>query len=438
VIAGSYHAFRIFDFPAISRAAIVDAVQETPPQPREPAAPLAGVRVIDLGQYIAGPGAAMALAELGASVTKVEPPAGDQARHIGRYGESMIRAYNRGKRSIALDLKSEEGRGVAWRLIERSDVVIQNLRPGAVDQLGLGPAHVRERFPRIVYLSISGFPAGAPSHARPGYDIAAQAESGLMSVTGEPDGLPQKVGVPIVDAAAAQLGAQAVLAALFARERTGRGETLEVSLLETALNLQAATFCEYLAGAPEPTRMGHGQPHNAPAAELVATRDGHVVLSAYAEEHWRRLCRVVRREELADDPRFATNALRVRHRAELRQVLADCLSGFTSRQCVDLLGGQQIVCGAVRSYRDVLASPDVAASGLLVRAAAADGTDYQALGLPYRFGDAPRAALPAAPAAGADGAAVLAEAGFSGHEIEVLRRTGAVAGLEDNDQETRP
>ncbi|RYZ06575.1 MAG: CoA transferase, partial [Comamonadaceae bacterium] len=290
-----------------------------------PAAPLAGVRVIDLGQYIAGPGAAMALAELGAHVTKIEPLAGDQARHIGRYGESMVRAYNRGKQSIALDLKSTAGRDVALRLIAQSDVVIQNLRPGVVDKLGLGPAEIRARFPRVIYLSIAGFSGNGPSHARPGYDIAAQAESGLMAVTGEPDGLPQKVGVPVVDAAAAQLGAQAVLAALYGREKTGRGETLEVSLLETALHLQAATWCEYLAGGPEPTRMGHGQPHNAPAAEIVATRDGHIVLSAYAEDHWQRFCRIVGREALASDPRFATNDLRVKHRAELRDVLRECL-----------------------------------------------------------------------------------------------------------------
>ena len=179
-----------------------------------PAAPLEGVRVLDLGQYIAGPGAAMVLAELGAEVIKVEPLAGDQARHIGRYGESMIRAYSRGKRSIALDLKSEAGLAVAWRLIEASDVVIQNLRPGAIEALGLGPDTVRARFPQIVFLSISGFGTQGPSALRPGYDIAAQAESGLMSLTGEPDRLPQKVGVPVIDAAAAHLGAQAVLAAL--------------------------------------------------------------------------------------------------------------------------------------------------------------------------------------------------------------------------------
>lgn len=392
-----------------------------------PAAPLSGVRVIDLGQYIAGPGAAMALVELGAQVTKIEPLAGDQARHIGRYGESMIRAYNRGKQSIALDLKSDAGREVALRLIAQADVVIQNLRPGVVDKLGLGPVQVRERLPRVIYLSIAGFSGNGPSHARPGYDIAAQAESGLMAVTGEPDGLPQKVGVPVVDAAAAQMGAQAVLAALYGREKTGVGATLEVSLLETALHLQAATFCEYLGGAPEPTRMGHGQPHNAPAAEIVATRDGHIVLSAYAEEHWQRFCRIVGREELADDPRFATNALRVQHRAALREVLQDCLSGLTSEEAVALLGGNQIVVGAVRPYREVLASPDFIASGILVDAADPDGAAYRALGLPYRWGDAPRAAPPAAPACGADTDDVLVAAGYAPPEIAALRGGGVVA-----------
>lgn len=389
-------------------------------------APLAGVRVIDLGQYIAGPGAAMTLAELGASVTKIEPLGGDQARHIGLYGESMIRAYNRGKRSIALDLKSEAGRGVALDLIAEADVVIQNLRPGAVEKLGLGPAEVRSRYPRVIYLSISGFGRTGPSRERPGYDIAAQAESGLMSVTGEPDRLPQKVGVPVVDAAAAQLGAQAVLAALYGRERSGTGETLEVSLLDTALHLQAATWCEFLAGGPEPTRRGDGQPHNAPAADVLATRDGHVVVSAYAEDHWRRLCTVLGRDDLADDPRFRTNALRVAHRAELREVLGQCLSRYSSEECVALLSAAQVVAGAVRRYSDVLASADVAASGILVEARGPGGESYRAIGLPFRMGDAPRPAPGAAPACGADAAAVLGEIGYTPERIAALRQQGVL------------
>jgi crotonobetainyl-CoA:carnitine CoA-transferase CaiB-like acyl-CoA transferase len=392
-----------------------------------PATPLKNVRVIDMGQYIAGPGAAMVLAELGAQVIKIEPLAGDQARHIGRYGESMIRAYSRGKQSIALDLKNEAGRDIAWRLIGGCDVVIQNLRPGAVEALGFGPQAVRERFPKVIYLSISGFGDQGPSSARPGYDIAAQAESGLMSVTGEPDRLPQKVGVPIIDAAAAHLGAQAVLAALYGRMQTGVGETLRTSLLEVALHLQATTVCDYLGGAPEPTRIGDGQPHNAPAAEVVPTRDGHIVLSAYADAHWARFCRVMGRDLLATDPRFRTNALRVEHRAELRAVLRECLSSRTSEECVTLLSANQIVVGFVRSYRQVLQSADVQASGLLIDAPGADGGSYPSLGLPYRLGDAPRANPSAAPACGADTDSVLAQLGLGADEIAGLRRTGAVA-----------
>ena len=400
-----------------------DKNQETNP----PARPLADVRVIDMGQYIAGPGAAMVLAELGARVIKIEPPEGDQARHIGRYGESMIRAYSRGKQSIALDLKSEAGRDIAWRLIAGSDVVIQNLRPGAVEALGLGAAAVRERFPRIIHLSISGFGDQGPSSGRPGYDIAAQAESGLMSVTGEPDRLPQKVGVPIIDAAAAHLGAQAVLAALHGRARTGVGETLRTSLLEVAMHLQATTWCDYLGGAPEPVRIGDGQPHNAPAAEVVPTRDGHIVLSAYAQEHWARLCRVMGREALATDPRFATNALRVRHREELRLVLREHFAAYSSEECVALLSRHQIVVGFVRGYAQVLESADVQASDILVEAADADGAGYRSLALPYRLGDAPRAAPGAAPACGADTDRLLGELGLSPDEIDQLRRAGAVA-----------
>jgi crotonobetainyl-CoA:carnitine CoA-transferase CaiB-like acyl-CoA transferase len=435
VITRRDHVIRIIDFRAIAGSSIVQRQNhddgDKPDMPAtsassDPARPLAGIRVIDLGQYIAGPGAAMTLAELGANVIKVEPLAGDQARHIGRYGESMVRAYNRGKRSIALDLKHEAGREAALRLMSRADVVIQNLRPGVVDKLGLGPGEVRARFPRIVYLSISGFGSRGPSCERPGYDIAAQAESGLMSVTGEPDRPPQKVGVPIIDAAAAQLGAQAVLAALYGREKSGIGATLETSLLEVALHLQATTWADYLGGAPEPQRIGDGQPHNAPAAEVVPTRDGHIVLSAYAEEHWQRFCRVMGREELARDPRFASNAQRVAHREALRAVLRECLSQRSSEECVALLSGHQIVAGAVRSYAQVLHSPDLAASGLIVEAVGADGSPYRALTLPYRIDHAPRPSPPAAPACGADSDAVLAEAGYPPDEIAALRRDGVI------------
>src|SRR5690606_26387233 len=187
------------------------------------------------------------------------------------------------------------------------------------------------------------------------------------------------------------------------------------------------TWCEYLGGAPEPRRIGDGQPHNAPASEVVETRDGFIVLSAYAEDHWQRFCRVVGREELATDPRFSDNARRVAHRAELRECLRECLSHYTSEECVAMLARNQIVAGAVRNYRDVLAGEDVAASGIVVEAVAADGATYRALGLPYRMGEAPRPQPPAAPACGADTREVLAEAGYSEAEIEALRQSKVVA-----------
>jgi crotonobetainyl-CoA:carnitine CoA-transferase CaiB-like acyl-CoA transferase len=218
-----------------------------------------------------------------------------------------------------------------------------------------------------------------------------------------------------------------VLAALYGRERTGVGETLRTSLLEVAMHLQATTWCDYLGGAPEPTRIGDGQPNNAPAAEVVPTRDGHIVLSAYAEEHWARFCRVMGRESLATDPRFRTNALRVQHRAELRVVLRECLSSFTSEECVTLLSRNQIVVGAVRSYQQVLQSADVQASGILVDAQDPNGQGYPSLALPYRLGDAPRATPSTAPACGADTDRLLGELGLAGNDIDELRRAGVVA-----------
>jgi crotonobetainyl-CoA:carnitine CoA-transferase CaiB-like acyl-CoA transferase len=248
-----------------------------------------------------------------------------------------------------------------------------------------------------------------------------------MSVTGEPDRPPQKVGVPIIDAAAAHLGAQAVLAALFGRERSGAGQSIELSLLEVALHLQASTWSDYLGGAPEPTRIGGGQPHNAPAAEVVPTRDGYIVVSAYAEEHWARFCRVIGREELVTDERFCSNARRVANRTALRQVLQECLSQSSSADCVERLTRSGIVAGAVRSYRQVLESPDVLASGVLVEAAASDGSAYRVVGRPYRFGPGRRPTPAAAPAVGAHGDELLAEAGYTPEDIHALRLAGALA-----------
>lgn len=392
-----------------------------------PPPPLQGIRVIELGNYIAGPGTAMTLGDLGAEVVKIESMEGDMARHTGHFGHAMLRAYNRSKKSIALDLRKPRGVEIARRLISRADVVVQNLRPGAAEALGLAPDVLRAAHPELVYASISGFPAESPSRDRPGYDIAAQAESGLMSVTGEPQGLPQKVGATIIDAATVQVAAQAILAALFRRERTGVGETIRISLLEVALNLQSPNWSDYLVRGVEPTRSGDGQPMNAPAADIFRTRDGMVVVSAYVQAHWVRLCETIGCPELATDARFLTNELRVENRPAMKVAVSELLSKYGTRECVDLLTGNNIVVGVVRSYSDALVGEDFQASNMLVDAAPnGDRPGYRSFGLPYDLCDTPRRQTQAAPAHGAHTEEVLREAGFSPDEIAALLEASVV------------
>lgn len=248
-----------------------------------------------------------------------------------------------------------------------------------------------------------------------------------MSVTGEPEGLPQKVGVTIVDTATVQVAAQAVLAALFRRERTGLGETIRISLLEVALNLQLPNFSDYLVRGVEPTRSGDGQPMAAPAADIFRTRDGMVVVSAYVQAHWLRLCETIGAPELGGDPRFATNELRVANRPAMKEAVGAQLARLGTRECVELLTRNNIVVGVVRSYADVLAGEDFRASGMVVEAATnGSQAGYTTFGLPYALCDTPRQATQAAPGHGAHTAEVLREAGFSSEEIAMLREQGVV------------
>ncbi|VTU28543.1 Formyl-coenzyme A transferase [Variovorax sp. SRS16] len=389
--------------------------------------PLQGIRVVELGNYIAGPGTAMTLGDLGAEVVKLESMEGDMSRHTGHFGHAMLRAYNRSKKSIALDLRKPRGIEIARRLILRADVVVQNLRPGAAESLGLGADALRAMHPGLVHVSISGFPAGAPSRDRPGYDIAAQAESGLMSVTGEARGLPQKVGATIIDAATVQVAAQAVLAALFRRVRTGVGETIRVSLLEVALHLQLPNWSDYLARGVEPTRSGDGQPMNAPAADIFRTRDGMVVVSAYVQSHWVRLCETIGCPELATDARFLTNELRVANRPAMKVAVSERLSRHDTRECVDLLTRNGIVVGVVRSYGDVLAGEDFRSSRMVMDVAPnGDRPGYASFGLPYELCGTPRRRTEAAPAHGAHTEEILRDAGFSDDEAAQLLEAGVV------------
>ncbi|TQM36781.1 CaiB/BaiF CoA transferase family protein [Pseudonocardia cypriaca] len=390
--------------------------------------PLTGVRVVDFGQFIAAPAAGAALADMGADVIKVEPPRGDSARQIGVYGQAMIRTYNGGKRSLAVDLRTAEGRAVAGRLVRDADIVLQNLRTGVMEAFGLGPADVRAINPGVVYGSVSGFGRHGPSRNRPGFDIAAQAESGLMSVTGEAGRDPQRVGVPVVDAAAGHVLAEAVLGAYIGRLRFGTGRDVEVSLLDVAIHLQGTTWGEYFLTGRVPERKGNGQPTVAPAADVVPTADGAIVLSAYTPAHFSKLCALVGRPELAVDPRFATNPDRVAHRAELLAELAPAFRELPSEKALELLVGNGIVAGAINTYEQVAAHPDVRASGTFVEVVD-DGEPYTVVRSPWRSGEEP--ARTPAPRVGQHTREILAQLGYPAAEVGDLVRRGIVGTGED-------
>lgn len=371
---------------------------------------LEGVRVLDFGQFIAAPAATQILADMGADVIKIESAEGDSARALGVHGVAMFNAFNRGKRSVVLDLKSEEGFRIADELIAKSDIVVQNLRPGAMEKLGLGPEDVLARHPHIVYASISGFGTRGPSRNRPGLDIAAQAESGIMHSTGEADGEPQKVGAQFIDAATGHAVAASVLGAYVQRLRTGKGEILEASLLEVAIHLQAPMYGAYLATGVEPRRMGNGQPTVAPAADLMTTSDGAFVVSAASQAHFARLCEVIGRPDLTTDERFATNMARVQNKADLLANLRAAFAEMTTADAVAKCSANGVVTGRINTYADVVVNPDVVESGIFVTVGSGDD-EASVVGHPVTFRGTPRSRR-GAPEVGQHTDEVLTELGL--------------------------
>lgn len=318
---------------------------------------LAGLRVIDFGQFIAAPSAGQILADLGADVIKVEPPGGDASRRSGWQADNcgpMFSAYNRGKRSIVLDLRRAEDRDAAARLIGNADVLLQNARPGVMEKYGLGAAELCARHPRLVYGSVSGFGHVGAAALRPGLDIAAQAESGMMSMNGDAHADPTRIGFTVVDVLAGRTLATGILAALVRRGVSGQGAHVTVSLIDVAADALSQQWAEHQLLDASPSRCGNGQATVAPAADVIDTADGQVVISAYLQDHFARLCACLGRPALANDPRFHDNAARVANRAALRQALAEALSGHTSEAATAMLTDAGVVCGVVRDLGNAM------------------------------------------------------------------------------------
>jgi crotonobetainyl-CoA:carnitine CoA-transferase CaiB-like acyl-CoA transferase len=369
--------------------------------------PLAGVRVLDLTSSLAGPACTQLLAALGARVTKVErPEGGDEARE---WGPSMFFAANAGKRSLALDLTDPRGREALLRLAERSDILVESLRPGAADRLGVGPTHVRARAPQLVYCRIGAYGRG-PLERIPGYDPLLQAFAGIMSVTGEPAGPTVRVGVSLVDYATAWWAAIGVVAALHA----GGGRLVEVSLLETALALAGYHVADALAGH-EPGKHGSAFPHIAPY-QVFRTADGELMLAAGNDRLFATLCQ---RLGLPDDPRFATNAKRAANRAELAVAIQERLERETTAVWLERLDGipvapvQTVLEAATHEQTRALdIVQELAGRTRLAEPLSVDGERVRHATPPPHLGEHSRE--------------VLREAGYSEEEVEALAETGVV------------
>jgi crotonobetainyl-CoA:carnitine CoA-transferase CaiB-like acyl-CoA transferase len=403
---------------------------------------LSHLRVLDLSRVLAGPWASQVLADLGAEVIKVERPgAGDDTRAWGppflrdaAGRETAESAYfactNRGKRSVTLDLSRPEGQAIARRLAARADVVLENYKVGALARYGLAYEDLAELNPRLVYVSITGFGQTGPYRGRAGYDFLIQGMGGLMSVTGEPDGAPgggpMKVGVAIADLLTGMYAATAALAALAHRDRSGRGQHVDLALLDVQVAMLANQAESYLATGRPPARLGNAHPSIVPY-QSFATRDGHIVVAVGNDGQFARLCEVAGRAELARDPRFATNAARVEHRDALVALLAPLLAARPRGDWIASLEAAGVPCGPINDVGQVFEDPQVRARGMRVEAPHPTCGTVPMVASPIRLSATPVRHDAAPPTLGQHTREVLsAVLGMTDGEIEELRAKGVI------------
>ena len=396
---------------------------------------LQGIKVLDFSQIGAGPTCSMMLGDLGATVIKVEPKEGDVGRHLGPpwYGShsAVFVAFNRSKQSVCIDLKSPDGKAVARRLALEADVLVESFRPGVMDRLGLGYSSLSQERPGLIYCAVSGYGQTGPLSRQAGVDGILQAASGLMGLIGDDTSSPQKVQAPIVDVSTGYMGALAVLAALMERQKTGRGDCLDITLFATAIALQQSAITSFLGDGQQPAKIGSAAPYSAPNEAFEAS-DGWIMVAAYIGDRWSRLCKLLELPHLVEDPRFKTSSDRVINRTAMRRELS---AAFRRRSCVEWLerfGAADILCSRVADYADLLANPQLDHLNMLISLEhPADGA-FRAPGLPINPRESNQIPFTPPPRLGEHTRSILAGAGYASAEIENLLASGAVVAADLN------
>lgn len=401
--------------------------------------PLTGLRVLDLSRVLAGPYCAMLLGDMGADVVKVEPPGGDDTRQWGppfAEGESAYYlSCNRNKRSLVLDLRAEAGQEVLQRLAATADVLIENFKGGTMERWGLGyEAVLRPRNPRLVYCSISGFGRTGPYAHLPGYDFVIQAMGGLMAITGQPDGEPLKVGVAISDLTTGMMASFGITAALLWRDRTGEGQRVDLSLLETQVGWLANVASSYLLSGQVPNRPGNAHANIVPYQALHA-RDGQLVVAVGNDQQFARLCRLLDLAELPHDPRFITNKDRVAHREVLVALLEGALARRDVAAWIRLMWEQGIPAGPINRLDQVFADPQVLHREMLQQVEHPTIGWLPQVGIPIKHGSTPGAIRRPPPLMGEHTRELLAELGYEAAAIDRLLAAGVVRAGPNDERE---
>lgn len=399
--------------------------------------PLQNVRVLDMTRALAGPYCTMMLGDLGADVIKVErPKSGDESRGwgppfvgepYGAYaGESAyFLAANRNKRSITVNIQSAEGQEILRRLAGDADVLVENYRTGELDKFGLGYDDLHRLYPKLIYCSISGYGRTGPYAERPGYDAIIQAEGGMMSLTGPVEGPPSRVGIPIIDITSGMFAATAILSALRARDLTGEGQLIDISLFDVHIALLTNAASNYLIGEQSPRRQGNAHPNIAPY-EIFPVNDGWIMVGAANDRQWATLCNIMNRTDLLNDARFEGNSKRVAHRVELLAELNRTFSQRNAREWLDALMQAGLPCAPINNLPQVFADPQTEARNMILETQHPTAGAIRMTGFPYKLSATPAEVHAPPPTLGQHTDEILAQLQYSDEEIRALREKGAL------------